>query len=89
MVTMQLYKNGNLVDPFQLMDLSVINNPTTLPQTYQVKYDIDLRTRSAVIDFSEVKFMEGNSVRERRLKFLDTVAAGAYKDIVLWEGAAE
>ncbi len=89
MVTMQLYKNGNLVDPFQLMDLSVINNPTTLPQTYQVKYDIDLRIRSAVIDFSEVKFMEGNSVRERRLKFLDTVAAGVYKDIVLWEGAAE
>lgn len=89
MVTMQLYKNGNLVDPLQLMDLSVINNPTTLPDTYQVKYDIDLRTRSAVIDFSEVKFMEGNSVRERRLKFLDTVAAGPYRDVVLWESAAE
>lgn len=89
MVTMQLYKNGNLIDPLQLMDLSVINNPTTLPETYQVKYDIDLRTRSAVIDFTEVKFMEGNSVRERRLKFLDTVAAWPYKDVVLWEWAAE
>lgn len=89
MVTMQLYKNGNLIDPLQLMDLSVINNPTTLPQTYQVKYDIDLRTRSAVIDFTEVKFMEWNSVRERRLKFLDTVAAWPYKDVVLWEWAAE
>ena len=89
MVTMQLYKNGNLVDPLQLMDLSVINNPTILPETYQVKYDIDLRTRSAVIDFTEVTFMEGNSVRERRLKFLDTVAAWPYKDVVLWEWAAE
>jgi hypothetical protein len=89
MTTMQLFKNGNAIDPLQLMDLSVINNPTILPETYQVKYDIDLRTRSSVIDFSEVKFMAGNSVRERRLRFLDTVAAGPYADVVLWESAAE
>jgi hypothetical protein len=31
--------------------------------------------RNTVIDFSEIRFMEGNNVRERRLKFLDTVAA--------------
>jgi murein DD-endopeptidase MepM/ murein hydrolase activator NlpD len=89
MVSMQLYKNGNAVDPLQIMDLSVINNPTLLPETYQVKYDVDVRTRSAVIDFSEVKFMQGNSVRERRLNFLDKVAAWPYADIVLWESAAE
>jgi hypothetical protein len=75
MVSMQLYKNGAPVDPLQIMDLSVINNPTLLPETYQVKYDVDVRTRSSIIDFSEVKFMQGNSVRERRLTFLDKVAA--------------
>lgn len=88
-VNMQIFKNGKPVDPLDIMDLSVINNPTILPDDYQVKYDIDTRMRSTVIDFSEVRFMEGNSVRERRLKFLDTVAAGPYDDIMLWEKAAE
>ncbi len=87
--TMQLFKNDKAIDPLQLMDLSVINTPATLPETYQVKYDTDARMRHVNIDMTTVTFMKGNSVRERRLDFLNTVAAGPYADIMLWETAAE
>lgn len=89
MLNMQLFKDGKAIDPLTLLDLSVINNPSILPENYQTKYDADLRSRSSVIDFTDIKFMEWNSVRERRLKFLDTVAAWPYDSIVLWESAAE
>ncbi len=86
---MQLFKNDKAIDPLQLMDLSVINTPATLPETYQVKYDTDARMRHVNIDMTTVTFMKGNTVRERRLDFLNTVAAGPYADIMLWETAAE
>jgi murein DD-endopeptidase MepM/ murein hydrolase activator NlpD len=88
-VTMQLFKNDKAIDPLELMDLSVINTPAMLPEKYQTKYDTDSRMRHINIDMSVVKFMQGNTVRERRLRFLDTVAAGPYADIMLWETAAE
>jgi hypothetical protein len=87
--SMQLYRKWKAIDPLQVLDLSVISNPTILSETYQIKYETDTRLRSAVIDFSEVKFMRWDSLRSRRMRFLDTVAAWPYDDIVLWETAAE
>jgi murein DD-endopeptidase MepM/ murein hydrolase activator NlpD len=87
-LSMQVFRNSIPVDPLQLLDLSVIQNPTILKKEYQAKYDIDTRARNTNIDFSNVVFMEWETLHERRLNFLDKVAAWPYRDLTLWESAA-
>jgi murein DD-endopeptidase MepM/ murein hydrolase activator NlpD len=57
-LSMQVFRNGIAIDPLQVLDLSVIQNPSILKKEYQAKYDIDSRARNINIDFSNIVFME-------------------------------
>lgn len=74
-----IFKDWISIDPFQIMDLSVIENKKIIPSEYNIKYLNDKYIRT--IDISEVSFLKGDSLEEREKNFLNSYGVGIYKDI--------
>lgn len=86
---MQLYKNGEAVDPLDNLDLSIFNDNMTLATKYRSKHGIDTRLRNSVMKFENLPFVKGDTPQEKRLRFLNDYAKAPYNDLVLWEKAAD
>lgn len=84
-LTFITFKNWVAVDPFQLLDLSVIENKDIIPESYNIKYLNDKYSRT--IDISEVKFASWDNVNERAKNFLGTYWVWAYRQLAFWEDA--
>ncbi len=84
-LTFIAFKNWVAVDPFQLLDLSVIEDKDVIPDEYNIKYLNDKYSRT--IDISEVKFASGDTVDERATSFLHSYWVWAYRQIAFREDA--
>lgn len=82
----EVYKNGEMISPFGVMDLSVIMDTKTLPLEYEIKLTTDKQSRS--IDMSSVPIMPGNSVWERRLSYLNQNWFGEFAKLSTREDAS-
>lgn len=80
-------KDGNYVDPLNLLDLSVIKNKSILDRDYKVKYFRDLY--SLPRERYKQTFMEGSSNEERFENYLKKYGVGVYASRMFWEDAAE
>lgn len=83
---LEVYKNGEMISPFGVMDLSVIMDTKTLPLEYEIKLTTDKQSRS--IDMSSVTIMPWNSVWERRLAYLNQNWFGEFAKLSTWEDAS-
>ncbi len=82
----EVWKYGSLVDPLEVMDLSVYPQPQKLPMRYQVKYQKDIMQRK--IDISKLsEGITGATIAQRREQFLQKYAIDEFKDIALWQKA--
>lgn len=79
-------KDGDLIDPLSVLDLSVIKNKQVLPKDSKIEYLKDLYALDR--ERYKITFIEGATVEERFATFLDTYAIGIYADPLFWEDAA-
>ncbi len=77
-----IFKNGIAVDPLTLMDLSVIQDKSSLPDQYGIKFLSDKYSRN--IDLTHTNFAEWKSVDERARAFLKKFAVGEYRRLDFW-----
>lgn len=78
-------KDGKRQDPLEILDLSTIQNKEIIPEVLQIKYIRDKEKMD--IDLTNVVFIEGDTIQERRIKFLKTYAQGIYRSPTIWEEA--
>lgn len=81
-----VYLNGEPLDPFAHLDLSILDNKH-LPSQRQQKYLDDLFAREVPLD--NLPLVRGNSIAERRDDFLRRYASAPYNDAALWYDASE
>lgn len=74
-----IFKDGISIDPFQIMDLSIIENKDIIPSDYNIKYLNDKYIRT--IDITDLTFLKWNSLEEREKNFLNSYWVWVYKDI--------
>jgi hypothetical protein len=82
-----LFKDGIAIDPFDMLDASIVQDKDVLPNGYQVKYLRDKYARP--IDVSTLKVMSGDTLEERETQFLRAYGVGVYKSLAFWEQAAQ
>lgn len=83
---LEVYKNGTMISPFAVMDLSAIMDTKTLPLEYEIKLVTDKQSRS--IDMSDVQIMPGNTVWEKRLAYLSQNWFGEFAKLSTREDAS-
>lgn len=84
----ELMKNGEFIDPYSVMDISIFESKEELPQEYRMKYLQDYFARE--INLNNVEQLPGDTILERRDAFLDRYATWPYRDPSLWyDGAAD
>lgn len=74
----EMIKDGQWIDPLFNLDLSVIQDRSILPQQYEIKYIRNVAERQD--ERKNIVFFSGATHEERRLQFLQSYAAGAYRD---------
>ncbi|MCK9467127.1 MAG: peptidoglycan DD-metalloendopeptidase family protein [Candidatus Absconditabacterales bacterium] len=86
-LTFFIFKDGVALDPFQFLDLSVIENKEIIPSEYNIKYLNDKYARK--IDMSEVTFMTGKTLNDRAEQFIKNYGVGIYRELAFWEDAVK
>lgn len=81
-----LYLNGDAVDPYNYLDLSVLDEKKVPEQRKQKQRD-DKYAREVPLD--DIAPLPGKTIEERRDAFLRRYAQGPYGDAGLWYDAAE
>lgn len=85
-VHFEVFKNGQAINPFSVIDLSVVQNRNTIPLEFEIKYLTDKASRK--IDLASVEIMPGNTLNERRQQYLAKYGFGEFSRLSLWEDAA-
>lgn len=85
--TFQVLRKGKFIDPLALLDLSVMKDKSQLTESLQVKFIKNKYARS--IDLSDLKFMQGENLLQRRIAFLELYGKGIFRDVAFWEDASE
>jgi hypothetical protein len=62
------FKNGIALDPFDILDASIVQDKSVLPEGYQIKYLRDKYARP--IDITKLNIMTGATLLERETEFL-------------------
>lgn len=83
----EVYKNWKRVDPLDYMDLSILTKKESLPVQYHVKYIKDKFSRD--LDYSNIKYMEWDTLEKRRENFLTKVWHWPYASLQLWKDASQ
>lgn len=79
----EVRKNWQLIDPLSVLDLSVYNNKSEVPFSWQIKYIKDRLTRR--IDVSTVKMLPKNrSIEDRMKMFLERYATKPFQNLTGW-----
>ena len=86
-LTFFIFKDWVALDPFQFLDLSVIENKEIIPSEYNIKYLNDKYARK--IDMSEVTFMTGKTLNDRAEQFIKNYWVGIYRELAFWEDAVK
>ncbi len=83
----EVIKNWEYVDPFELMDLSVIPSRNMLQSRYHRKYIQDSMSRKT--DMNNLTQLSWTTVEERRKEYISRNAVWDFNDLSLWERASD
>ena len=86
-ITFMVFQNTMPLDPFDILDASIVQDKDVLPEGYQIKYLRDKYARP--IDITTLKIMSGSTLEEREAQFLRAYGVGVYKLPAFWEDAAK
>ncbi len=86
-LTFFIFKDWVALDPFQFLDLSVIENKEIIPNEYNIKYLNDKYARE--IDISELTFMTWTTITDRADQFINTYGVWIYRELAFWEDAVK
>lgn len=86
-VTFMVFKDAIPLDPFDMLDASIVQDKSVLPDGYQIKYLRDKYARP--IDITTLQIMTGSTVEEREAQFLRAYGVGVYKSPLFREAAAQ
>jgi Peptidase family M23 len=86
-ITFMVFKDTMPIDPFDMLDASIVQDKSVLPEGYQIKYLRDKYARP--IDITTLKIMSGSTLEERESQFLRAYGVGVYKLPAFWEDAAK
>ena len=70
------------IDPFDVLDASIVQNQTALPDGYQIKYLRDKYARP--IDITNLTLMTGETIIDREDQFLKRYGVGVYQQVPFW-----
>lgn len=86
-LTFWIFKDGIAIDPFDILDASIVKEKDALPEGYQIKYLRDKYTRA--IDITNLDLMSWATLREREYQFLRRYWVWAYKDVTFRENVVK
>ena len=86
-LTFMVIEKGEFVNPIDYLDLSTLQDKSSIPTGYKFRYLKDKYNLPR--DLYAVKTLQGNSVEERRQSFLNSYAVGVYKQAEFWQDASE
>ena len=86
-LTFMVFKDTMPIDPFDMLDASIVQDKAVLPEGYQIKYLRDKYARP--IDITNLKIMSGSTLEERESQFLRAYGVGVYKSAAFREAAAK
>jgi len=86
-LTFMVFKNWIPLDPFDILDSSVIQDKTALPEWYRIKYLRDKYARQ--IDITNLSIMTWNNDDQRAYNFLKLYWVGIYKHLQFREDAVK
>lgn len=78
-LTFWIFKDGIAIDPFDVLDASIIKEKSALPEWYQIKYLRDKYSRA--IDITNLNLMSWATLREREYQFLRAYWVWTYKEV--------
>lgn len=82
-LTFEIFKDAIAMDPFDLLDASIVKDKDVLPDGLQIKYLRDKYARP--IDITNLELMTGETLVERETKFLKRYGVGVYKQVAFRE----
>lgn len=71
------------MDPFDILDASIVKSKDALPEGYQIKYLRDKYART--IDITDLQLMTGETLAKRESQFLIRYGVGIYKQVAFRE----
>lgn len=86
-LTFEVFKDGSAIDPFDILDASIVKNKDVLPDGYQIKYLRDKYARP--IDITSLDVMTGETLLERESQFLERYGVGVYREVAFREDASK
>jgi murein DD-endopeptidase MepM/ murein hydrolase activator NlpD len=78
-LTFIILKDGIALDPFDILDASIVKDKSVLPDGYQIKYLRDKYARA--IDITNLKLMSWSTLLQREVQFLDAYGVWIYKQV--------
>ena len=78
-LTFEIFKDGIAMDPFDILDASIVKDQSVLPDGYQIKYLRDKYARP--IDITSLQLMTGDTLLEREDQFLARYGVGIYRQV--------
>ncbi|MCX6823713.1 MAG: peptidoglycan DD-metalloendopeptidase family protein [candidate division SR1 bacterium] len=82
-LTFEIFKDGIAMDPFDILDASIVKDQNALPDGYQIKYLRDKYARP--IDITNLDLMTGDSLAKRESQFLTRYGVGIYRQVAFRE----
>jgi len=82
-LTFEIFKDGIALDPFEILDASIVKDKDVLPDGYQIKYLRDKYARP--IDITDLEVMTGDTLIKRENQFLIRYGVGVYKQVAFRE----
>ena len=82
-LTFEIFKDGIAMDPFEILDASIVRNKEALPDGYQIKYLRDKYIRP--IDITNLELMTWDTLVKRENQFLIRYGVGTYKQVAFRE----
>ncbi|MFA7298142.1 MAG: peptidoglycan DD-metalloendopeptidase family protein [Candidatus Absconditabacterales bacterium] len=82
-LTFEIFKDGIAMDPFDILDASIVKDKDVLPEGYQIKYLRDKYARP--IDITDLQLMTGETLAKRESQFLIKYGVGIYKQTAFRE----
>lgn len=71
------------MDPFDILDASIVKDKEALPEGYQIKYLRDKYARP--IDITNLELMTGDTLVQREGQFLARYGVGVYRQVAFRE----
>ncbi len=82
-LTFEIFKDGIALDPFEILDASIVKDKDVLPDGYQIKYLRDKYARA--IDITNLQLMSWETLAIREAQFLGRYGVGIYKQVAFRE----